>query len=62
MLEALAPIGLGKAFSLGAKAVEDVYATGLTAVKGTGEAVKGTTKAVEGTVKDLFKGVKDVVK
>jgi uncharacterized protein involved in outer membrane biogenesis len=62
MLEALLPVGLGKAFKVGAEAVGDVYATGLTAVKGTGEAVKGTTKAVEGTVKDLFKGVKGIVK
>jgi uncharacterized protein involved in outer membrane biogenesis len=62
MLEALTPAGLGNAFKLGAKAVDEVFAVGTTAVGGATKAIGGTTQAVTGTVDGLFKGVKGVLK
>jgi hypothetical protein len=62
MLAALAPAGLGNAFKLGAKAVENVYAVGTAVVGDASKTVGGTTKAVKGTVGGLFKGVKGVLK
>jgi hypothetical protein len=58
MQAALSPAGLGSAFKLGAKAVENVYGVGSAGVTDASKTINGTTKAVKG----LFDGVKGVLK